>query len=97
MSHARRNKPNNINTRGHHHRLFKRHVHYDLRKYYFGNRSLLYPFGIVCLIMLLKLALIGIFEKRNKSVNVTTFIRLKFVESKHSIHDKFVQLFQICF
>ena len=33
-------KPNNYVTRGHHVRLFKRHVryHYDLRKYYFGNR-----------------------------------------------------------
>ena len=31
-------KPNNYVTRGHHLRLFKRHVHYDLRKYYLGNR-----------------------------------------------------------
>ena len=31
-------KPNNYVTRGHHLRLFKRRVHYDLRKYYFGNR-----------------------------------------------------------
>ena len=30
-------KPNNYVTRGHHLRLFKRHVHYDLHKYYFGN------------------------------------------------------------
>ena len=28
----------NLVTRGHHLRLFKRHIHYDLRKYYFGNR-----------------------------------------------------------
>jgi len=33
-------KPTNFVTRGHHLRLpiFKRHYHYDLRKYYFGNR-----------------------------------------------------------
>ena len=31
-------KPNNYVTRGHYLRLFKKHVHYDLRKYYFGNR-----------------------------------------------------------
>ena len=31
-------KPNNDVIRGHHLRLFKRHVHYDLCKYYFGNR-----------------------------------------------------------
>jgi len=31
-------KPTNFVTRGHHLRLFKRHLHYDLRKYYFGNR-----------------------------------------------------------
>jgi len=31
-------KPNSFVTRGHHLRLFKMHVHYDLRKYYFSNR-----------------------------------------------------------
>jgi len=31
-------KPNNFITRGHHLRLYKQHVHYDLRKYSFGNR-----------------------------------------------------------
>jgi len=31
-------KPTNFIIRGHHLRLFKRHFHYDLRKYYFGNR-----------------------------------------------------------
>jgi len=31
-------KPNSYVTRGHHLRLFKQHVHYDLRKYYFSNR-----------------------------------------------------------
>ena len=31
-------KPTQYVTRGHHLRLFKRHCHYDLRKYYFGNR-----------------------------------------------------------
>jgi len=31
-------KPTNFVTRGHHLRLFKRHFHYDLHKYYFGNR-----------------------------------------------------------
>jgi len=31
-------KPTNFVTRGHHLRLFKRHFHNDLRKYYFGNR-----------------------------------------------------------
>jgi len=31
-------KPTNFVTRGHHLRLFERHFHYDLRKYYFGNR-----------------------------------------------------------
>ena len=31
-------KPNIYFTRGHHLRLFKKHVHYVLRKYYFGNR-----------------------------------------------------------
>ena len=31
-------KPTQFVTRGHHLRLFKRHCHYDLRKYYFGNR-----------------------------------------------------------
>jgi hypothetical protein len=30
-------KPNNYVTRGHHLRLFKRHVQFDLRKYHFGN------------------------------------------------------------
>jgi ribonuclease P/MRP protein subunit RPP40 len=30
-------KPTNVITRGHHLRLFKGHVHYDIRKYYFGN------------------------------------------------------------
>ena len=30
-------KPINYVTRGHHLRLFKKHVPYDLRKYYFGN------------------------------------------------------------
>jgi len=30
--------PTNFVTRGHHLRLFKRHFHYDLRKFYFGNR-----------------------------------------------------------
>ena len=33
-------KPNNYVTRGHHLRLFKRHVHYDLHKYYFANRTI---------------------------------------------------------
>ena len=31
-------KPNNYVTRGHHLRLFKKHVHYDLRIFHFGNR-----------------------------------------------------------
>ena len=31
-------KPNNYVTRGHHLRLFEKHVHYDLREYQFGNR-----------------------------------------------------------
>jgi len=31
-------KLTNFVTRGHHLRLSKRHFHYDLRKYYFGNR-----------------------------------------------------------
>ena len=31
-------KPNNFVTRGHHLRLYKQHVHFDLRKYFFGNR-----------------------------------------------------------
>jgi ribonucleases P/MRP protein subunit RPP40 len=31
-------KPNNYVSRGHHLQLFKRHVHHDLRKFYFGNR-----------------------------------------------------------
>ena len=31
-------KPNNYVTRRHNLRLFKRRVHYDLRKFYFGNR-----------------------------------------------------------
>jgi len=31
-------KPTNFVTRGNHLRLYKRHFHYDLRKYYFGNR-----------------------------------------------------------
>jgi len=31
-------KHTNFLTRGHHLRLFKRHFHYDLHKYYFGNR-----------------------------------------------------------
>lgn len=30
--------PTNFITRGNHLRLFKGHVHYDLRKFYFGNR-----------------------------------------------------------
>jgi len=30
-------KPNNFVTRGHHLRLYKQHVHYDLRNYFFGN------------------------------------------------------------
>jgi len=32
-------KPNNFVTRGHNLRLYKQHVHYDLRKYFFGNRT----------------------------------------------------------
>ena len=31
-------KPNNFVTRGHHLRLIKKYVPYDLHKYYFGNR-----------------------------------------------------------
>jgi len=31
-------KPNNFVTRCHHLRLYKQHVHYDLRKYFFANR-----------------------------------------------------------
>jgi len=31
-------KPNNFVTTGHHLRLYKQHVHYDLRKYFFANR-----------------------------------------------------------
>jgi len=31
-------KSNNFITRGHHLRLYKQHVYYDLRKYSFGNR-----------------------------------------------------------
>ena len=31
-------KPTHFVTRGHHLRLVKRHVRYDLRKYFFGNR-----------------------------------------------------------
>lgn len=31
-------KPTNFITRGHNLRLIKKHVHYDLRKYYFSNR-----------------------------------------------------------
>jgi len=31
-------KPTNFVTRRHYLRLFKRHFHYDLRNYYFGNR-----------------------------------------------------------
>jgi len=30
-------KPNNFVTRDQHLRLYKQHVHYDLRKYLFGN------------------------------------------------------------
>jgi hypothetical protein len=33
-------KPTNFITRGHHLQLFKKHVHYDLGKYYFGNRNI---------------------------------------------------------
>ena len=32
------NKPTNYVTRGHHFRLFKLHIRYELRKYFFGNR-----------------------------------------------------------
>jgi hypothetical protein len=32
------NKPTNYVTRGHHFRLSKLHIRYDLRKYFFGNR-----------------------------------------------------------
>ena len=32
-------KPNHFVARGHHLRLIKKHVRYDLRKFYFGNRS----------------------------------------------------------
>jgi len=31
-------KPNNFVTRDQHLRLYKQHVHYDLRKYFFANR-----------------------------------------------------------
>jgi len=31
-------KSNNFITRGHHLRMYKQHVHYDLRKYSFGIR-----------------------------------------------------------
>ena len=31
-------KSSNLVTRGHHLRIYKQHAHYDLRKYFFGNR-----------------------------------------------------------
>ena len=48
-------KPNNFVTRGNCLRLYKRHSHYDLRKYIFLDIAL-YQVEIVCLILLLLLA-----------------------------------------
>jgi len=55
-------KSTNFVTRGHHLRLFKRHVHYDLRKYYFSNRIISHwnslPDNVI------NSSSIGVFEKR---------------------------------
>jgi hypothetical protein len=55
-------KPNNLVMRGHHLRLFRRHVHYDLRKYFFeihiiSNWNSLPDYVITA-------NTVGIFEKR---------------------------------
>ena len=55
-------KSTNFVIRGHHLRLFKRHVHYDLRKYYFSNRIISHWNSLP--VNVINSSSIGVFEKR---------------------------------